>query len=533
MSHPVLGALRTSSYTITIDLEDGLRTLLVHGYTGSFDIVSRPVATFVRAHAASGQQQHLFGTFPSDGYSAASSAPATAAPSDATVDLLVRRGHLTTKTVDAEKALVAKLAEHLHRRPAKPSYIVMPSYDCNLRCNYCFQDHLRTDARYAPILETMSLALVDRLFQAMTELEARLGVPDSIARDRQITLFGGEPLLSTTRPTVEYVINRARELGNPRIAAITNGTELHHYRDILGIDGIRDLQITLDGPPQQHDARRIFADRSGSFELIANNLSMALERGVHVQVRINVDAENVGYLPALAEEFVKRGWSGHPRFQAGAAAVHAANEHVDPGGVFDSGELHRRLVEMTAKHDALRHIHPPHAHLRVQLTKVMRGQISTHDIFRPSYCGAHKSMYVFDPFGDIYACWERTGDPAIRIGFIGERGELHLGVDEKVETPPETRRVKRALPVVGSGSRLPSDPRIWHSRTIASNDTCLGCRYAFFCGGGCAAEAVNVNGEFFSNHCDGFHQSFRATAREAVAAIDNQIEIRASAGLGC
>jgi hypothetical protein len=44
-------SLRTSSYVIYVDLpHNDHEMLLVHGYTGAFDKVSKRIATFVRAH---------------------------------------------------------------------------------------------------------------------------------------------------------------------------------------------------------------------------------------------------------------------------------------------------------------------------------------------------------------------------------------------------------------------------------------------------------------------------------------------------
>jgi uncharacterized protein len=108
--------------------------------------------------------------------------------------------------------------------------------------------------------------------------------------------------------------------------------------------------------------------------------------------------------------------------------------------------------------------------------------------FKASFCGAHNKMYVFDPFGDIYACWEKTGDPKIRIGYITEDSQVILN-EELNQT--------------------------WRNRTIVSNPVCRKCRYSFSCGGGCAVSAMNHQGKFYTNYCDGFAHRFRASVAEA------------------
>jgi uncharacterized protein len=107
---------------------------------------------------------------------------------------------------------------------------------------------------------------------------------------------------------------------------------------------------------------------------------------------------------------------------------------------------------------------------------------------RPSFCGAHDRMYIFDPFGDIYACWERTGDRDVRVGHVTPAGDVELREDQI---------------------------QVWRGRTVASNPVCRRCRFALHCGGGCAILALGKNGKFASNYCDGFAARFRASVAEA------------------
>ena len=109
-------------------------------------------------------------------------------------------------------------------------------------------------------------------------------------------------------------------------------------------------------------------------------------------------------------------------------------------------------------------------------------------MLRESFCSAHTGMYIFDHFGDIYACWERTGDPSIRVGHIKEDGTLDMN-----------------LPIL----------QTWRTRTVTSNPVCGKCRYALHCGGGCAVLAQRKTGELHMNYCDGFSSRFRANVAEA------------------
>ena len=111
--------------------------------------------------------------------------------------------------------------------------------------------------------------------------------------------------------------------------------------------------------------------------------------------------------------------------------------------------------------------------------------------FAPAFAALTDQMYIFDPFGEIYACWERTGDPQIRIARITAEGKFEL--------------------------RFEHDQK-WRSRSVASNPVCRRCRYALHCGGGCAILALGQRGKFHANYCDGFASRFRTSIAEAYLA---------------
>ena len=477
------GPERTSSYTVYVDLPDEAeQMLLVHAYTGAFDRVSRRVATYLRTLEPVHAPRPLYGSW--------SAEPAVdgevARPSDATLERLRRRGYLTRMTADEEQAYFANVALRLHQVALhrQPTYVLMPTYQCNLRCPYCFQDHMRTDPAYQHLLRTMDRATIDRIWRGMDQIDAAHGITDSNRTPRNITLFGGEPFLAESRPIIEYLLGK----GGARFSAVSNATELDAYRDLLGPHGIGAIQITLDGPPDAHDRRRIYPDGSGSFERIAANITLALDAGVAISLRMNVDRENVARLPELAREFVGRGWSKYPRFSAYTAVVHASNDKTDAASTFDTWELGRALEALRAEVPEMSLIGGQDDSMLANVRRLFDQRSDPLPGFRATYCGAHSTMYVIDAFGDIYACWERTGAPEERIGAIDAEGPV---------------RVNRAT------------LEMWRRRNVTTNEVCRQCRYATWCGGGCAAYAEHDHGDMYHNYCDGFGRRFRATVAHA------------------
>jgi len=372
-----------------------------------------------------------------------------------------------------------------------PNYIFMPTYDCNLRCAYCFQDHMRTDRRFSHLLRVMSAEMIDRIFLGMQQIEALHGHSGDGPRHRNIGFFGGEPLLATCRPAVERIIDRALADGTASFWAVTNATELDAYEDLLRPDRLAGLQITLDGPPGEHDQRRIYADGSGSFARIAENISLALSHQVAVSIRLNLDRNNIHLMPALADEIKARGWDRQRRFSVYSAPIRAENGKTDAKTTFDSWELEQTLASLRESHPSLAVIGGPDDIIKSNARKLFDQPGAAAPSFQESFCSAHTRMYIFDVFADIYACWERTGDPQVRIGKIGDDGSLSLN-----------------LPV----------QNLWRSRTVASNPACRQCRYALQCGGGCAVLALGKTGRYHANFCDGFASRFRNGVAEAYQA---------------
>lgn len=85
--------LRTSSYLIPVKLEsEPGKYMLIHGYTGAIDIVTESLLKKIQA-VASGVD------LPED-----------------TLQALIKRGYITTRSQEEEYAYVARMATALHRK---------------------------------------------------------------------------------------------------------------------------------------------------------------------------------------------------------------------------------------------------------------------------------------------------------------------------------------------------------------------------------------------------------------------------------
>ena len=448
--------MRRSRFVIASDIAVDNQRLIMHGVTGAMDEVSDDVATFLKDGSISIgegiEKYHI---------------------SEETVKTLEQRGYLTRFDEAEERHHVGRFINKLHsiKLSAGVSYMIVITYLCNLRCHYCFQKPLVEEAKQKrAYTEVITEEVVDAAFVTMEKLRPNKTYPYNIE------LFGGEPLLARNRPIVKYVVDRARQHGY-KMSATSNATDLQHYKDVLGPGGIEEIQITIDGAPATHDKIRIYASGKGSFDTITENISMALDLGVRISLRINIAKYNVEQLPAVIEHIQSKGWDKYPNFGAGLAEVHYLGVQDD-----HSNELSRfELIERVAALDA------PY----FTKTALLRGILGRHFDYKPgqppkpkfdtAFCNAMKGHYVFDPYGNIYTCTEDAGFERARVGTFYPDG---LKFDQ----------------VRLSG---------WQDRTVANLPDCPSCEYLQMCGGGCARSAILDTGDYWTSYCSDFKEYFQ------------------------
>ncbi len=179
---------------------------------------------------------------------------------------------------------------------------IAPTMDCNFRCDYCFEEHLRV---------SMSKHVQDKLLEFSAE---KLSTAQVLA----VTWYGGEPLLPRAFPVVERLsegfLEQCRARGvDYQAHLVTNGFFLDRPKMERMVElGVNKVQVTLDGPPAQHDKRRHLVGGRGTFDRILENLIATVDLA-EFQVRINVDARNSMEAIEVVEILVAAGLGGKLR----------------------------------------------------------------------------------------------------------------------------------------------------------------------------------------------------------------------------
>jgi uncharacterized protein len=183
--------------------------------------------------------------------------------------------------------------------------ILMPTEACNLRCVYCFEEfrHGRMEVGVVRAVKCL--------------LERRVPELDALT----LSWFGGEPLLA--QDLIEEMLDHVWGLvhDHPGIRftsdVTTNCYLLNHPRfERLLERGVTTYQVTMDGPRQWHDRKRVRADGRGTFHRIWSNLRAIrdVEGAFTILVRLHADKENLGDLPAFIEEYTGT-FGQDPRFK--------------------------------------------------------------------------------------------------------------------------------------------------------------------------------------------------------------------------
>jgi uncharacterized protein len=159
---------------------------------------------------------------------------------------------------------------------------ILPTEACNFRCTYCYEtfEHKKMSRRVVNGIK----ALIDRRGGELDELE--------------ISWFGGEPLTAfdIVSDISQHAVATARSLGfRFRSNITTNGYLLDQQRFSRCLEnGITFFQISLDGPPNEHNASRQLASGAGTFDRIwANLLAMKQVPGdCTILLRLHYTYEN-------------------------------------------------------------------------------------------------------------------------------------------------------------------------------------------------------------------------------------------------
>jgi uncharacterized protein len=386
------------------------------------------------------------------------------------LNMLIKRGYIYDSEGEEEETFEMLRRMILRLEEEEQTVItICPTYSCNFRCTYCYEGELTST--FAKPLTNSSVILL-----SIVEIENYLKEHRALKKKPDLAFIGGEPLLGSTKKDVIEVFNACAVEGY-KFRIITNGFFLDLFlKDFAThLKSIKYIQITLDGPRLVHDRRRPLANSKGTFNKITENIQGALDIGIPIRLRTNVDSNNVAFLPELADYIKNRRWAKYPNFKAYLAPVEDSTcigiENIMREDAMLEAWLglkaNNKLYEGLTVFDDSKLFGVTDA-LEAALTRRKRKVLP-----RFKYCAATKGkLFVLGADGYIYLCLRGVGDLRASVGKFHPNFEIY---DEKIN--------------------------LWLSRDIG-NINCSSCsEVSTLQGGGCAIEALRRTGNLHACSC--------------------------------
>lgn len=172
---------------------------------------------------------------------------------------------------------------------------INPTMNCNLRCWYCYEEHLAHSNMPEKIIESIK-KLIENI----------VGNPK--VKSLHLSFFGGEPLLgfkNCIKPLIEFSDALCRKYDTSFSFGFTTNAVLlsEETCDILArFDREVSMQIPFDGDRPMHDSIKRTATGKGTYDRILTNLKYALSKGFYITVRCNYTTKSAASFRNLVED---------------------------------------------------------------------------------------------------------------------------------------------------------------------------------------------------------------------------------------
>ena len=325
---------------------------------------------------------------------------------------------------------------------------VITTYKCNLGCIYCYEGKGELEHKS---MDKKTAECAVQFIKTFTE--------NNNSKSLGIELFGGEPLLNM--PINLLVVKELSTWCEENdtyfsVNAITNGTlsteenveQLAQYKS--------SFLVTVDGPKEIHDKRRLYKNGKGTFDDIMEGLYRVRDAGLGIMVRINVDEANKDHIVQFFNFLKDEGLNNvvisiKPVFNTSAACLSYSFCMPDLEGLKVINDLYSVARSMNFK---------------------------TEDPVRPlpqGACSAQKmSYFTIDPFLRLFKC-----------AILPPYEKNAVGTVNMEDASPEFNHVNIDF--------MSRDPMVI--------EPCNTCKLVPVCRGGCPVEIFETKGTTHSCVC--------------------------------
>jgi len=274
------------------------------------------------------------------------------------------------------------------------SITIAPTLQCNFKCIYCYEN---------PKHGKMDIKIQDMIIEKIKKSAEQ-------KKNIDTCWYGGEPLLAFDIISYmsEKIINICKENGVSYASGmVSNGYLLNEeIMEKLVEYNIKYIQLTIDGPQDVHDKRRILkGNGNGTFEKIIENLIKLKKYDITATVRINIDKSNMNSAEELIKILKDNDLTSVP---------------VSLGHVMDFTEACKSISEDCLEGKEFSGICLGLSKKFIENGFKVIGRKMYPTVIN-KFCGANCiSNFVIDPSGYAYKCWNDIGYIERSIGNLGE-----------------------------------------------------------------------------------------------------------------
>lgn len=287
---------------------------------------------------------------------------------------------------------------------------INPTLDCNLRCWYCYESHIKGSSMQSDVIRNV-VKFVENQVQC-AELQTL-----------HLSFFGGEPLLKykkVVKPIVEKSRDICVEYGKHfALSVTTNGVCLtpNVTDELLNMGILFGVQVAFDGGRKMHDEVKRFSDGRGCYDLVKKHLTYAIERGVATTVRCNYTQSNLMSFLDLLEDFRMYWSNSNLRF-----SFHKVWQEPETEELCQMRNSFKRKIADFGIHTNIDSYYG--------------------DSLNPCYADfAHNVVINYN--GDVFRCTARDFDKEHRLGRLDDSGRI---APSDVETNGISSRLTQECP---------------------------------------------------------------------------------------
>ncbi len=369
---------------------------------------------------------------------------------------LKEMGIILDDEVDEQSLFDSWYHEKIRERSDVMQVTILPTMNCNLACDYCFENDVRENGIMKP--EMVSLT-IDWLTKRLSAIRPR---------ELHLTFFGGEPLLhpKAIREISKSLWEVCASLQvSMAFGMVTNGVLLTSaFVDELIPFGFRWMKITFDGDRDAHNRKRIKHNREGTFDIIYDNLCQIAGK-LKLSIGGNFDNDNYASMFQLVDRIRQS-----PFAEDIVSARFKPIMKINPDIVAGRDGKVTSFCEVCSFNDP-------------QINGILALQEKTRSVGLPVQkrpeigpCEYHaRHSLTIGPDGSIYKCPAFVGVSHLAAGHVSQEGYNSQG------------EIQLSMPK-------------W-------DEDCESCAYLPNCCGGCRMNSVNKTGSLEVKSCEGNYLS--------------------------